>query len=258
MLKLDEKLLILIPAHNEEKNIATVLKDIYDRYGDVNVLVIDDGSTDSTADIAKSCGAMVVSHVYNMGYGVSLQTGYKYAVIHGYDYIIQIDADGQHDVCNIENIYNELVRDGGKYDVVLGSRFLADDNSLKEGIAKRIAIGFFDMAIKLVTRKKFTDPTSGLQGLSRRAFTEYSLYDNFDSDYPDANIITKMLLDGYKFKEVPAVMHPRMYGVSMHSGWWNNLRYMVIVTINIGVVVIRFYMINKRKKKADKVSSASA
>ncbi|MGN0475285.1 MAG: glycosyltransferase family 2 protein [Acutalibacteraceae bacterium] len=248
MTRLSRKTLILIPAYNEESNIATVLNNIRRECGNVDILVINDGSHDRTAQVAKNAGATVVSHIYNMGYGVSLQTGYKYAVDHDYEFIIQIDADGQHDVCNIGTIYKELSDPYKHYDIVIGSRFLADDNEMKVGFAKRIAISFFNMAIRLVTHKHFTDPTSGLQGLSRRAFTAYSLYGNFDTNYPDANIITKMLLNGYKLKEVPAVMHIRKSGKSMHSGLMNNIRYMFTVTLNIVVVVMQFHIIKKGRK----------
>lgn len=248
MIRLNKKTLILIPAYNEEDNIATVLNNIRRECGGVDILVINDGSRDRTAEIAEKSGAIVVSHIYNMGYGVSLQTGYKYAVDHNYEFIIQMDADGQHDVSNIGNIYNELANEYKHYDIVIGSRFLASDNDMKVGFAKRIAINFFNMAIRLVTRKQFTDPTSGLQGLSRRAFTAYSRYDNFDTNYPDANIITKMLLNGYSLKEIPAVMHSRQSGTSMHSGLMNNIRYMFTVTLNIVVVVMQFHLIKKGHK----------
>ena len=203
---LDRKTLILIPAFNEEGSIAKVIRNIKRECGQVDILVINDGSRDKTVEVAERAGAIVVSHIYNMGYGVSLQTGYKYAVDHDYEFIIQMDADGQHE------------------------------------------IGFFNIAIRLVTKKQFTDPTSGLQGLSRRAFTAYSLYDNFDTNYPDANIITKMLLNGYWLREVPAVMHERKSGVSMHSGLRKNIAYMFTVTLNILVVVTQFYLIKKGHK----------
>ena len=247
---LDRKTLILIPAFNEEGSIAKVIKNIKKECGKVDILVINDGSRDKTAEVAERAGAIVVSHIYNMGYGVSLQTGYKYAVDHDYEFIIQMDADGQHDVCNIGTIYNKLTRGKHPYDIVIGSRFIGEkqQNNMKVGIAKKVAIGFFNMAIRLVTRKQFTDPTSGLQGLSRRAFTAYSLYDNFDTNYPDANIITRMLLNGYWMREVPAVMHERKTGESMHSGLRKNIAYMFTVTLNIVVVVMQFYLIKKGHK----------
>ena len=249
MICLERKTLILIPAFNEEASIPNVIRSIKEECGQVDILVIDDGSRDKTGEAALRAGAIVVSHIFNMGYGVSLQTGYKYAVDHGYEFIIQMDADGQHDVCNIGTIYNKLTRGKHPYDIVIGSRFIGEQPlGMKVTIAKKVAIGFFNMAIKLVTRKKFTDPTSGLQGLSRRAFTAYSLYDNFDTNYPDANIITKMLLNGYWLREVPAVMHERTSGVSMHSGLRKNIAYMFTVTLNILVVVMQFHLIKKGHK----------
>ena len=246
---LDRKTLILIPAFNEEGNIGRVIRNIKKECGNVDILVINDGSRDNTVEVAEKAGAIVVSHIYNMGYGVSLQTGYKYAVDHNYEFIIQMDADGQHDVCNIGTIFNKLTRGKHPYDIVIGSRFIGErKSSMKVGFAKKVAIGFFNMAIRLVTKKKFTDPTSGLQGLSRRAFTAYSLYDNFDTNYPDANIITKMLLNGYWMREVPAVMHERKTGVSMHSGLRKNIEYMFTVSLNIVVVVMQFYLIKKGHK----------
>ena len=180
---------------------------------------------------------------------MAVQTGIKYAHENSYDYVIQMDADGQHDVCNIGTIYNKLTHGKHPYDIVIGSRFIGErKSSMQVGIAKKVAIGFFNMAIRLVTKKQFTDPTSGLQGLSRRAFTAYSLYDNFDTNYPDANIITKMLLNGYWLREVPAVMHERKSGVSMHSGLRKNIAYMFTVTLNILVVVTQFYLIKKGHK----------
>ena len=246
---LDKKTLILIPAFNEEASIPNVIRSIKNECGDVDILVINDGSRDSTAEAATKAGAIVVSHIFNMGYGVSLQTGYKYAVDHHYEFIIQMDADGQHDVCNIGTIYNKLTHGKHPYDIVIGSRFIGErQSSMKVGIAKKVAIGFFNMAIRLVTRKQFTDPTSGLQGLSRRVFTAYSLFDNFDTNYPDANIITKMLLNGYWLREGPAVMHERESGVSMHSGLRKNIAYMFTVTLNILVVVMQFHLIKKGHK----------
>lgn len=246
---LDRKTLILIPAFNEEGSIGRVIRNIKKECGNVDILVINDGSRDNTVEVAEKAGAIVVSHIYNMGYGVSLQTGYKYAVDHNYEFIIQMDADGQHDVCNIGTIFNKLTRGKHPYDIVIGSRFIGErKSSMKVGFAKKVAIGFFNMAIRLVTKKQFTDPTSGLQGLSRRAFTAYSLYDNFDTNYPDANIITKMLLNGYWMREVPAVMHERKTGVSMHSGLRKNIEYMFTVSLNIVVVVMQFYLIKKGHK----------
>ena len=199
---------------------------------------------------------ITTSYIFNSKHGLEsavvalyYQDRFMASENNNYEFIIQMDADGQHDVCNIGTIYNKLTHGKHPYDIVIGSRFIGErKSSMQVGIAKKVAIGFFNMAIRLVTKKQFTDPTSGLQGLSRRAFTAYSLYDNFDTNYPDANIITKMLLNGYWLREVPAVMHERKSGVSMHSGLRKNIAYMFTVTLNILVVVTQFYLIKKGHK----------
>ena len=122
----NNKLLIIIPAYNEEESIQGVF-DGLDRYGIydyADILVIDDASTDRTAEIAGLNGAHCISFAYNMGYGNALQAGYKFATVHGYDYIVQMDADGQHDACNVETIYKTLINNREKTDIVLACRFM--------------------------------------------------------------------------------------------------------------------------------------
>lgn len=214
-------LLIIIPAYNEEKNIGAFLdslgrSELADR---ADLLVVDDASIDRTAQIARERGCAVVTNVYNLGYGSGLQIGYKYAVKRGYDYVIQMDADGQHDACNAELLYRQLVEgEGERPDIVLGSRFLEGSVSYPVSLLKRIAYVPFRLLIRLGSGKKIMDPTTGLQGLNRRAFSYYAGYNHFDDRYPDANMLMQMMLLGFRVKEIPAVMYPRLEGVSMHSG----------------------------------------
>ncbi len=217
------ELLIIIPAYNEEKNIGKVLSELQTIRKSLpfDVLVINDASTDNTEKIAREYNAKVVNLIFNMGYGCGLQTGYKYAIQNGYRYVIQMDADGQHDTCNIKPIYDALMQEdeeGKRPDIVIGSRFLSEKSNYSCGKIKRFAIRLFSLQIRHATKNKITDPTSGLQGLSRRAFSYYQGYNRFDDRYPDANMIMQMLLLGGKVREIPAVMHNRTSGVSMHSG----------------------------------------
>ena len=239
----EKELLIIIPAYNEEKNIAPLLEQPGEpeisSYADV--LVVDDASTDSTRDIVQRYGFPVVSHVYNLGYGSGLQSGYKYAVLKGYSYVIQMDADGQHDACNVSVLYRALTSqdgEGNKPDIVIGSRFMEGSSPYKVSAVKRFAIGLFKWMIRMGTGKRYTDPTSGLQGLSRRAVKYYSHYGNFDDRYPDANMIMQMTLLGYRLQEVPAVMHYRTVGVSMHSGL-KPIIYMFRMFFSILAILIR-------------------
>ena len=244
-------LLIIIPAYNEEKNLPVVLDDMKEAgiFDFADVLVMNDASSDDTNWIAKSFPVHVVSHVFNLGYGLAIQLGYKYAVRRGYSYVIQMDADGQHDVSNVDNLYRALRtpdEDGRLPDIVIGSRFLKDSPRFNAGFLKIIAIKLFRSVIRMFTGKRIMDPTSGLQGLSFKAFLYYSLYTNFDDRYPDANMILQMLLLGFKIKEIPAVMHYRTSGKSMHSGL-RPIIYMFRVGMSLLAVRFRYKWLKKDK-----------
>lgn len=221
--KRKKEVLIIIPAYNEEKTIGNLLDKLEqpDIAAFADVLVMNDASKDETAKVVRSRGHAVVSHVFNLGYGSGLQVGYKYAERRGYKYVIQMDADGQHDVSNVFALYQALTTkdEKGSYpDIVLGSRFMPGSVSFPVSTLKKIAFVMFRALIRLGTGKKIQDPTTGLQGLSRRAFSFYSGYGHFDDRYPDANMIMQMLLLGFRITEIPAVMYARTEGVSMHSG----------------------------------------
>lgn len=231
----------MIPAYNEEKSIAKVLDKIkeqqIEQYADI--LVIDDGSKDETVAIVEQYDIPALKQIYNMGYGAALQTGYKYAVKHQYQYLIQLDADGQHDISNIQNIYQRLQQEKAA-DIVIGSRFLDGSKTFKVSGIRRFAMKVFTAAIHGITGIRITDPTSGLQGLKRSAFSYYAEYRNFDVKYPDANMIIQMLLLGYKVEEIPVVMHERAEGVAMHSGILQPAIYMMLMTISTLNTLYRF------------------
>ena len=240
---MNKDLLIIIPAYNEAKNIGEFLDKLEEPEiaSIADVLVMNDASKDNTAEIVRSRNHAVVTHVFNLGYGSGLQVGYNYALRKGYKYIIQMDADGQHDACNISTIYRALTKqdENGKCpDIVLGSRFLEGSVSFKISKVKKLAIKMFRFLIKLGTGKKIMDPTTGLQGLSQRAIQYYAGYGHFDDKYPDANMIMQMLMLGFRVSEVPAVMHARTEGVSMHSGL-KPIKYMFRMMFSIIAVWIR-------------------
>lgn len=241
--------LLIIPAYNEGDNIKEVLENIkksgVEEYADI--MVVNDGSKDNTVEVVESCNVKIISQIYNLGYGAALQIAYKYAKIHGYQYVIQMDADGQHDVSNIKKIYDEMkiAKNEENPDIVIGSRFLKGSTHYHMSFIRLLAIKMFKTIIKIVTRQTITDPTSGLQGLNRKAFSYYSEYQNFDIKYPDINMIIQMLLLGYKIKEVPAIMHARFQGESMHSGIIKPLKYMCIMMLSVLVAILR----NRSKKQ---------
>ncbi len=227
--------LIIIPAHNEEKNIGRVLSELKKQYPRMDILVVDDGSVDSTAAVVEREQVLLISLPYNLGYGGALQTGYKYAVNAGYCCVIQFDADGQHDPCDIGTIL-ELLEEK-KWDIVLGSRFLGK-SSYRVGFVKMFAIRTFRLLIKLTTGVRITDPSSGLQGLSYRTFTYYAGLGRYPSDYPDADVLIQMLLSGYSICEFPANIRDRDSGKSMHNGI-KPLYYGLKMLVSICVVLLR-------------------
>lgn len=238
-----KELLVIIPAYNEETNIVRVLDDLEQpEIAEIaDVLVMNDASSDATNWIVKARGHALVTHVFKLGYGSALQLGYKYAIRRGYRYVIQMDADGQHDVCNIPKLYERLKTadvDGRYPDIVLGSRFMKESAAYPVSLVRKVAYAWFRQMIRAFTGRKITDPTTGLQGLSRKAVLYYSKYKHFDDRYPDANMIIQMILLGFRIDEIPAVMHTRTEGKSMHAGL-KPIVYMFRMTFSILAVVFR-------------------
>lgn len=247
MEKRTHDLLIIMPAYNEEGSIGKFLDliEVPEITDIADILVINDGSSDGTGRIVRARGHAIINHIYNMGYGAALLSGYRYAVRRRYKYVVQLDSDGQHDPCNILSLYERLRGSGGDGegpDIVLGSRFLEGGKSFPMSWLKKVTISAFRKLIRLITGKTITDPTTGLQGLSIRALLYYSAYSHFDDKYPDTNMLLQMILLGYQVEEIPAVMHPRETGVGMHTGLKPAV-YMAHMFFSICAVLLRFFML---------------
>ena len=157
-------------------------------------------------------------------------------------------ADGQHDVCNIPLIYEKLrenEKTGGAPDIVLASRFMEGSTDFPVSVFKKFAFWLFRSIIRVATGQYVADPTTGLQGLSRRAFEYYSRYNNFDYQYPDANMVMQMLLLKFRLAQVPAVMHVRTDGRSMHSGL-EPAGYMVRMLLSVFAVIFRIKVLRMK------------
>lgn len=236
--------LVLIPAYNEESNIRKVLEQLKARQitGIADILIVDDASSDFTGRLAAEAGiCTVITNVTRLGYGGSIQAGYRYALCNDYRYVIQMDADGQHDACNIPIILQRLKSrepDGRYPDIVLASRFMEGSSAFNVSIFKKIAYAWFRFLIRIITGRRIPDPTTGLQGLNRRAFRYYSGEHHFDPRYPDANMVIQMLLLGFNVVAIPAVMHARTDGQSMHKGW-RAVWYMCWMFVDIPAIVLR-------------------
>ncbi len=209
-----EKTLVVIPALNEAEQIAHVVQEVRKEVPEAQVLVVNDGSSDQTEKIAFRAGAKVLSHPFNMGYGVALQTGYKYALQYGFDYVLQMDGDGQHDARYLQVLLKE-VKEGG-VDVAIGSRFLGA-GEYQVPLLRRLGMKLFGFIASRLSGQKITDPTSGYQALNRKVI-EFCTQDAFPGDYPDADVLIMLHRAGLRFREVPVGMHPNLNGRSMHSG----------------------------------------
>jgi glycosyltransferase involved in cell wall biosynthesis len=224
----------MIPAFNEASCIVGVIADIRRVIPDYDILVINDGSSDETATLAYSAGSIVISHPFNMGYGVSIQTGYKYAFSNGYDGIVQIDADGQHDPTCIPDLLKPILTN--KTDFALGSRFLGG-GTYKPDWVRSVGMALFRILVTLRTGNHITDSTSGYQAFNRdviRFFTS----DTFPNDYPDADVLITLHLAGFRVREVPVRMFSNANGKTMHSGL-KPLYYTFKMLLSIFVILLR-------------------
>jgi hypothetical protein len=216
---LDIKSLAIIPAYNEGEKIGQVVSEIRKSEKNIDILVIDDGSTDKTAHYARAAGAKVVRLSSNMGYGVALQTGFKYACEREYDFLVQLDGDGQHDPAYIPDMLKVVI--AGEADLVLGSRFLhktaPDRSKYKAGKARKLGMVFFAFLTTKLIGFKVTDPTSGYQAFNKRVMAFFT-QDFFPCDFPDADVLVMLHRAGFKIKEFPMIMSKRENGKSMHDG----------------------------------------
>lgn len=207
-------LLIVLPAYNEASRLDPIVREIRARWPDADVLVVDDGSADETSARARSAGAHVATHPFNLGYGAALETGYRYAMTNGYGLLAQMDADGQHDPASIGSLLEPLI--AGRADVVVGSRFLSA-SEYRSSLARRAGSALFGALASLVTGRKITDPTSGLWAMNRRALAALA-GGALPHDYPDADVLIGLHYAGLRVTEVPVVMRSSPVKISMHAG----------------------------------------
>jgi len=234
-------MLVLIPAYNEEIRIASVIENIRKHFPETEVLVIDDGSTDRTGEEASKSGAGVISHPFNLGYGTALQTGYRYALARGYDRLVQMDGDGQHDPSCIGDLIAPIEK--GEADIVIGSRFLKRGGispahpPFRAPLIRRLGMAFFRTVTSLIIGQKITDSTSGYQAMNRRVL-EWVSGEKFPFDFPDADVIIMLHRAGFRIKEVPVRMFESQNRKSMHSGW-KPLYYVFKMLLSILVTLMR-------------------
>jgi glycosyltransferase involved in cell wall biosynthesis len=221
------KTLVTIPAFNEEETLRGVILGIRSFLSQADILVVNDGSTDSTGDIAREEGVLVLEHPYNMGIGATMQTGFLYALNNGYNIAVQIDGDGQHDARFITSLIKPIL--DGQANLVIGTRYLSD-GGFKSTFLRKLGIRFFTTIIWIFTGKKITDPTSGFRAMDRKGIELFSK--EYPSDYPEVEALISAYKKGLHFQEIPVTMRNRQGGASS-IGILSALYYMVKVTLSI-------------------------
>ncbi len=207
-------LVVLLPAYNEARNIGGVISGIQEVMPDARILVVDDGSRDGTAAIASTAGATVLPLPGNCGYGVALQTGYKYAQRLGATYLAQMDADGQHDAASLPIILKPVMDDA--CDICLGSRFL-EGATYRVPLARRAGMYLFRRVATWLMGQTITDPTSGLQAMNAKVLG-FFCRDSFPVDYPDTDVLIFLHRHRFRVLERPARMRENPGGGTIHTG----------------------------------------
>lgn len=229
-----EKGLVTIPAFNEAETIGDVVRGILGENLGCDIVVVDDGSSDETVQVLRSLPVTVLSHPVNLGYGAAVQTGMMYAVRNGYDFLVLMDADGQH-VPSQVGLLLEGLRRGN--DIVIGSRLSEDSGSYRIPSMRKAGIRFFSFLAWVLGGVRIRDVTSGFQAMRREVFTVLSR--EYPVDFPDAEVIVMLGLRKFKVEEVPVAVRERQGGESMYSKFGTVLYYPFKSVLSSFIVLLR-------------------
>jgi len=225
--------LIIIPAFNEERNIAHVITSIRKECPFCDILVVNDGSWDGTGRIAGGLGVMVVDLPYNLGIGGAMQTGYRYASMNHYDIAVQVDGDGQHPADQIKQLVQVISE--GTADMALGSRFVVN-GGYRPSKSRLMGMKYFSFLLSLILRQKVYDTTSGFRAVNKKVFDFFSRV--YPEDYPEVEALLLIHKSGFRVKEVSIDMKERLGGMSSITPF-RSLYYMVKVSLAIFIEMMR-------------------
>lgn len=222
------RLLFVIPAYNEEEALPKVLATLRDQHPEADVLVVDDGSADATAEVAAAGGAEVVSLPYNLGIGGALRTGFVYAVRHGYDRAVQFDGDGQH-IAEAVDLLLAHIDDGA--DMAIGSRFADPTVHYDPGRVRGWAMGVLRLLVRRLTGERFSDTSSGFRAFSQPMLEFFAL--TYPSEYMESvEALVMACTQGYRVDEVPVPMAERFAGAPSNQNLrllYHYLRLLVVL-----------------------------
>jgi glycosyltransferase involved in cell wall biosynthesis len=225
----------IVPAYNEEAVIAKVVSEIRRADPGVEVVVIDDGSSDGTARSAAAAGARVIRLAYNVGIGGAMQTGYQYALENDFDLAVQIDGDGQHDPRDLHRVFEPIVE--GRADLVIGTRF-SGERFYRGTFTRRIGIRYFARIVSLIIHRRVTDTTSGFRAVNRRGIRLFAA--EYPHDYPEVESTVLASKHRLEIVEVPVAMRTRIAG---HSSITivQSVYYMIKVSLALFITLFRRY-----------------
>lgn len=231
-----KRVLLIIPAFNEQSNILSLLSQVNTlNIVDVEIeyLVINDCSQDSTSSICKGVNATIVNLPCNLGIGGAVQTGYIYAYNNNFDIAIQVDGDGQHDPYYVKDLIEPLLE--GEADFIIGSRYI-EKKGFQSTFFRRVGISYFSFLIGMLYREKVTDPTSGFRACNKDIIKLFAL--NYPTDYPEPESIVYLLRNRYRVREVAVTMKERVGGVSSIQSF-KAAYYMLKVTLAVLIDTLR-------------------
>lgn len=228
------RILILVPAFNEEGAIAGVIDEIRRVLGPLDILVVDDCSTDSTVSLARARGVRVLTLPHHLGLGGCVQAGYRLAFELGYDYVVRLDGDGQMDPRDVPAILEKLRETGVQ--MVIGSRYL-EGGAPYTSVTRSLGINFFRMVLRPILGRPVRDPTSGFVGVNREALQVFSR--SFPLEYPEIEALVVLRRKAFRFEEVPCRVRPRQAGTSTITPA-KSLYYIVHVLLGVLVNILKF------------------
>jgi len=205
--------LLVIPAYNEEASLPATLIELAAEAPGLDVVVVDDGSRDRTARVARAAGVPTLVLPVNLGVGAALQTGFRYALERGYDTAVQFDADGQHDPRDLPGLLSPLAE--GRADLAIGSRFVEGRGDYRPPRLRGLGMALFSGLTSLAVGRRLTDTTSGLRAYGRRVMR--LCLDYFPQDFPDAPLLIWLARRGVRWVEVPVRMRARRGGASFYT-----------------------------------------
>ena len=228
----------VVPAFEEEAAIGAVVAEIAAFDPSIDVVVVDDGSSDGTGAAAAAAGATVVRLPFNLGIGAAVQTGFRWALERDYDLAVRLDGDGQHDPAELPKLLAPIERD--EADVVTGSRFREEADGYRPPLGRRVGITWFARLVSLLSGQRVTDTTSGFQALNREGIALFAR--DYPSDYPEVEATVLVLKHRLRLAEVPVRMREREHGSSSIT-FVRSVYYAIKVTLALFIAMGRRYAV---------------